>query len=76
MKDVYTVLAGLNHASGITDVAVSDLYHAPLNFYRFVSGRETFPEFTLISDELHPPPGKAVYVMGVTFHRPFIDAKN
>ena len=54
VKDVYSVLAGLNHASGVTDVAVSDLYHAPLNFYRVVSGRETFPEFTIISDELHP----------------------
>jgi hypothetical protein len=75
VKDVYAVLAGLNHTSGVTDVAVSDLYHAPLNFYRIVSGRETFPEFTQISDELHPSPGKAVYVMGVTFHQPFIDAE-
>ncbi len=75
VKDVYAVLAGLNHASGVTDVAVSDLYHAPLNFYRVVSGRETFPEFSLISDELHPSPGKPVYVMGVTFHQPFIDAE-
>jgi hypothetical protein len=75
VKDVYGVLAGLNHASGVTDIAVSDLYHAPLNFYRVVSGRETFPEFTGISDELHPSPGKALYVMGVTFHQSFIDAE-
>jgi hypothetical protein len=75
VKDVYAVLAGLNHTSGVTDVAVSDLYHAPLNFYRVVSGRETFPEFSLISDEVHPSPGKPVYVMGVTFHQPFIDAE-
>jgi len=75
VKDVYSVLAGLNHDSGITDVAVSDLYHAPLNFYRVVSGRETFPEFTEISDELHPAPGKSVYVMGVTYHQAFIDAE-
>jgi hypothetical protein len=75
VKDVYAVLAGLNHTSGVTDVAVSDLYHAPLNFYRVVSGRETFPEFSLISDEVHPSPSKPVYVMGVTFHQPFIDAE-
>jgi hypothetical protein len=75
VKDVYSVLAGLNHASGVTDVAVSDLYHAPLNFYRVVSGRETFPEFTLIADELHPASGKAVYVLAATYHQPFIDAE-
>ena len=77
VKEVYGVLAGLNHTSGVADVAVSGLYHAPLNFYRIlsnvVSKKETFPEFTLISDDLHPPSGKAVYVLAVPFQQAFID---
>ena len=73
VKEVYDVLAGLNHASGVTDVAASGLYHAPLNFYRVLSNRETFPEFTLISDDLHPIPGKAVYVLAAPFQQAFID---
>jgi hypothetical protein len=54
-------------------MAVSGLYHAPLNFYRVTSSRETFPDFTLISDDLHPPPGKAVYVLAAPFQQAFID---
>ena len=72
-KEVYGVLAGLNHSSGVTDVAVSGLYHAPLNFYRVISDRETLPGFTLISDDLHPPPGKAVYILAASFHQAFIE---
>ena len=73
VKEVYGVLAGLNHTSGVTDVAVSGLYHAPLNFYRILSNRETFPEFTLIADDLHPASGNAVYVLAAPFHQMFID---
>jgi len=73
VKDVYGVLAGLNHSSGVTDVAVSGLYHAPLNFYRVTSKQETFPDFTLISDDLRPPSGKTVYVLAAPFQQAFID---
>jgi hypothetical protein len=73
VKEVYGVLAELNHTSGVTDVAAGELYHAPLSFYRAASNTETFPEFTLISDDRHPAPGKAVYVLAVPFHQAFID---
>ena len=72
VKDVYGVLAGLNHASGVTDVAVNWMYHAPLDFYRVISNKETFPEFTLFVEE-PPPPGKPVYVLRAGYHQPFID---
>jgi len=72
VKEVYGVLAGLNHTSGVTDVAVTGLYHSPLNFYRIVSKEETFNVFSQI-DGQDPPAGKAVYVLRAGYHQPFID---
>jgi len=71
VKDVYSVLARLNHEYGVTDVAASGVYASPLNFYRVASGRETFPEFKATVGEF--PVGKSVYVMHGVFERPFID---
>ena len=71
VKDVYGVLAGLNHTSGVTDVAASWMYHSPLNFYRVASRKETFSEFTLALDP--PPSGKAIYVLQAPYDQPFID---
>jgi len=71
VKDVYAVLAGLNHKYGVTDVAASGVYASPLNFDRVASGKETFTEFRPTAGEF--PVGKSIYVMDGTFDRKFID---
>jgi hypothetical protein len=71
VKDVYAVLAELNHRYGVTDVAASGVYASPLNFYRVTSGRETFEEFTATVGEF--PVGRAIYVMHGPFERAFIE---
>jgi hypothetical protein len=63
VKDVYSVLAQLNHRYGVADVAVLDsLYVSPLNFYRVLSKREAFPEFMFVAANEFPV-GKSIYVM-------------
>lgn len=71
VKDVYAVLARLNHAYGVTDVAASGVYANPLNFYRVASKKETFPEFKAVAGDF--PLGRAIYVMHGPFQRPFIE---
>jgi hypothetical protein len=71
VKDVYSVLARLNHEFGVTDVAASGLYVGPLNFYRVASKRESFPEFKAVAGEF--PPGRSIYVMHGPFERAFIE---
>ncbi len=73
LREVYEVLAGLNHTYGLTDVAASFLYHSPLEFYRVVSKRETFAEFIVIGDDEPPPPGKDIYILRAPYHQPFIE---
>jgi len=74
VKDVYSVLARLNHAYGVTDVATSGFYASPLNFYRMLSKKETFPEFAPIN--LDPPSGKTIYVLPGGYYQPFIKKEN
>ncbi len=71
VKDVYAVLARLNHTYGVTDVAATGVYANPLNFYRVASSRETFPEFKAVAGAF--PVGRAIYVMHGPFERPFIE---
>lgn len=71
VKDVYGVLAELNHRYGVTDVAASGVYASSLNFYRVASGKETFGEFKPTVGEL--PVGRAVYVIHGPFEKPFIE---
>ncbi len=71
VKDVYSVLARLNHSYGVTDVAATGVYASPLNFYRVASGRETFPEFKAVAGAF--PVGREIYVMHGPFERPFIE---
>jgi hypothetical protein len=71
VKDVYPVLARLNHTYGVTDVGMSWYYVAALNYYREVSKGETFPEFTAPVPE--PPTGKSIYVMNGLFEREFLE---
>jgi hypothetical protein len=72
VKDVYPVLAHLNHTYGLTDVEINGFYVNSLNFYRLLSRKETFPEFTAFSGD--PSAGKSIYVLPATYYRPFIDA--
>jgi hypothetical protein len=74
VKEVYSELARLNHAYGVTDVATNGFYAGPLNFYRVLSKKETFPEFATISGD--PPCGMSVYVLPGVYYQPFIKKAN
>jgi hypothetical protein len=71
IKDVYSVMARLNHAYGVTDVEAAGLYVTALNYYRVVSGQETFPKFELDTPEFSP--GRSIYVINKVLERKFID---
>jgi hypothetical protein len=72
MKKVYGALAGYSHDDCVDRVASNWIYTASLNFYRTLSGRESFSEF---------PPGfvlpedAPVYVLHANIDRKFIDAQ-
>lgn len=72
MKKVYGALASYNHDDCVDRVASNWIYTASLNFYRTLSGRESFSEF---------PPGfvlpedAPVYVLHANLDRKFIDAQ-
>ncbi len=71
IKDVYSVLARLNSTYRVTDVVSSGLYVNSLNFYRVLSKRETFPEFSYLpADAL--PTGKSIYVLPQSYYHEFI----
>ena len=71
VKEVYSVLARLNHTYGVTDAQATGLYVSSLNYYRALSRRETFPEFLLQNPELSA--GNSVYVVDRVLAREFID---
>lgn len=71
VKDVYAVLARLNHEYGVADAVASGVYASSLNFYRVASGKESFPEFRPVAGEF--PAGKSIYVMDGPFDRKFIE---
>jgi hypothetical protein len=72
VKDVYSVLARLNHSYGVTDVGITNwLYLESLNYYRVLSKRETFPEFIGTLPDL--PVSKTVYVLHGGHEGPFIE---
>ena len=68
------MLARLNHAYGVTDAGVAGLYVAALNYYRVLSGKETFPEFKLEVPD--PPLGRSLYVINAVTQRGVIDGQN
>lgn len=61
LKDIYATLAELNRTGGVKTVEANGLYHASLDFYRHLSGTETFTEFTVMGDQ--PTAGKDAYVV-------------
>jgi hypothetical protein len=71
VKDVYRVLARLNHTYGVTEVTSTGVYASALNFYRVASAKETFTEFKATVGGF--PVGKSLYVMHGPFERPFIE---
>jgi hypothetical protein len=70
-KDVYSVLARLNHKYGVADVEMDGEYVSPLNFYRVLSNKETFPDFRYVPAH-QLPAGRSIYVVGEPFERDFI----
>ena len=70
-KEVYFVLARYNHQSGVTDVGMFDLCFPSLNYYRVLSGAETFPEFH--PEPPNPPADKSIYVLSRVNQRSFIE---
>lgn len=68
-KAVYSVLAFYNHAYGVRDVPANWQYVAALNFYRVLSGRETFTEFT---NPREYPADSQLFVLNGVFDRDFI----
>jgi len=70
-KEVYSVLARYNHQYGVTDVGMFDLCFPSLNYYRVLSGRETFAEFH--PEPSNPPADKSIYVLSRVNQRSFIE---
>jgi hypothetical protein len=68
---VYEVIAYYNRSYGIRDVATEWRYCASLNFYRRMSGRETFNEFIPLTSY---PAGKKMYVLYYPNDEGFITA--
>ena len=73
LKKVYDVVACYNHASGVRAVEVSWFYHAGLNYYRVLSGRENLMPFTM---SLRHPPDKQLYVLNLSQEEDFIAAQH
>jgi hypothetical protein len=71
LKQVYPLLARLNHAYGVTGVGVDGMYVAVLNYYRVVSGQETFPEFKFEGG--NPASGKSLYVLNAVEQKQILD---
>lgn len=73
VRSTYPVVAWYNHNFCVDRVSSNWLYVSQLNFYRRLSGRETFPE--LKSDT--PYPGDAsLYVLNSAFDQAFIDSQH
>jgi hypothetical protein len=72
IKSVYAALADYNREYCVEQVGSNWLYSSSLNFYRRLSGRESFPEF---QPGLPLPGDAAVYVLNGNFDRGFIQAQ-
>jgi hypothetical protein len=72
VRAVYAKLAPYNHDYCVTDVGSNWFYSSVLNFYRVLSGRESFVPFQA---GLPLATDKQVYVLHGKFDREFIDAQ-
>ena len=69
-KQIYALLARLQHRKGIQRVCVTGLRISSLNYYRLRSGKETFPEFTRDASDAD------VYVLSAFDDRAILKRKN
>jgi hypothetical protein len=74
LKEVYPVMARLNHTYGVTDAGVAGLYVASLNYYRVLSKQETFTQFKF--EGVDPLPGRSLYVVNAITQRQILDERN
>jgi len=72
VKDVYSVLARLNHTYGVTEVAANGLFLNALNYYQALSKGETFPEFTVALSDPDAGRPAAIYILYGTDDRKLI----
>ena len=72
VKDLYSVIACLNHDRGIRDVGTFWMYAAPFNYYRLQSGQETFVEF---QGEVPYRPDQQVLVLSTFHDKPTLDQR-
>lgn len=74
-KELYSAIAHYNHTCGVQDIGVNWRYVSVLNFYRVLSGYETFPEITGESKPVlaEYTLGKPLYVIHFASDMPFID---
>ena len=72
LKKVYAALADYNHDYCVDRVESDWFYTSSLNFYRLVSGRESFSEF---QRAYVLPEDAQVYVLEANIDRKFIDAQ-
>lgn len=70
VRNVYSALAPYNHTYCVGQVGVNWLYSSALDFYRVMSGRESFSEF---QPGLPLPEDAAVYVLNAKFDGKFIE---
>jgi hypothetical protein len=68
-KSIYAVIAYYNHEHGIQEITTGWPFTSVLNFYRTLSGKETFGEFVSVNEY---PPGKKVYVLLYPFDMDFV----
>lgn len=71
VQEVYSVLTQLNHEYGVEDVESAATYVTSLNYYREVSGKESFKEFKIDTPEASA--GRSIYVLDGGYWRTFID---
>jgi hypothetical protein len=72
IKKAYQVVACYNHERNIQNVEVSWYYHAGMDFYRLVSGHETFGPF---SSSIQHTTGHPMYILEGDFEKDFISAQ-
>jgi len=73
VNKAYDVVACYNHTRGVRDVEVGWWYHAAMNFYRILSGRENFRPFTSSAD--HHPVDRQLYVLNGATEGAFIQSQ-
>jgi hypothetical protein len=72
LKQAYAVVACYNHEHNVRNVEASWYYDSGMNFYRLLSGRETFGPFSSMTPH---PTDRDMYVLHGDLERDFIDSR-